>query len=76
MRLLNSWADLSYVVLLVASSYIVTTILSEFILHEGVVLARWLAVILVAAGVLLTVQSGQRRTLVCSGSPVANVQTN
>jgi bacterial/archaeal transporter family protein len=50
---LFSWADLSYVVPLIASSYIVTTILSRFILHEQVVLARWLGVVLISLGVAL-----------------------
>jgi drug/metabolite transporter (DMT)-like permease len=50
---LFSWADLSYVVPLIASSYIVTTVLSRFILHEQVVLARWFGVILISLGVAL-----------------------
>ncbi|MGB7131643.1 MAG: hypothetical protein WBD59_12580 [Candidatus Sulfotelmatobacter sp.] len=48
---LFSWADLSYVVPLVAASYIVTTILSRFILHEQVVTARWFGVVLISIGV-------------------------
>ena len=54
---LFSWADLSYVVPLIASSYIVTTVLSEFILHEGVVLARWLGVVLISIGVALIAET-------------------
>ncbi|MFY9742175.1 MAG: DMT family transporter, partial [Candidatus Sulfotelmatobacter sp.] len=48
---LFSWADLSYVVPLIAASYIVTTILSRFILHEQVVTARWFGVVLISIGV-------------------------
>lgn len=50
---LFSWTDLSYVVPLIASSYIVTTILSKFILHEQVILARWLGVVFISIGVAL-----------------------
>jgi len=50
---LFSWADLSYVVPLIAASYIVTTILSRFILHEEVILARWFGVVLISIGVAL-----------------------
>ena len=50
---LFSWADLSYVVPLIAASYIVTTILSRFILHEQIGLTRWLGVVLISIGVAL-----------------------
>ena len=50
---LFSWADLSYVVPLIASSYIVTTVLSRFILHEEVVVGRWFGVVLISLGVAL-----------------------
>ena len=48
---LFSWADLSFVVPCVASSYVVTTLLSEFILNEPVHVQRWLGVLLIVAGV-------------------------
>ena len=50
---LFSWADLSYVVPLIAASYIVTTVLSRFILHEQVVTGRWFGVVLISVGVAL-----------------------
>jgi len=54
---LFSWADLSYVVPLIASSYILTTILGDFVLHEKVVLARWLGVVLISVGVALIAET-------------------
>jgi drug/metabolite transporter (DMT)-like permease len=50
---LFSWADLSFVVPMIASSYIVTTLLSQFILGEKVDLPRWLGVVLISIGVAL-----------------------
>lgn len=50
---LLSWADLSFVVPLIASSYIVTTLLSQFILGEQVDSTRWLGVLLISVGVAL-----------------------
>lgn len=54
---LFSWADLSYVVPLIASSYIITTILGDFILHEKVVLSRWFGVVLISIGVALIAET-------------------
>lgn len=48
---LFSWADLSFVVPVIASSYVVTTLLSEFVLGEQLQLERWLGVLLICAGV-------------------------
>jgi drug/metabolite transporter (DMT)-like permease len=56
---LFSWADLSYVVPLIASSYIVTTLLSEFILGEEVVVTRWLGVVFISLGVALIAKTPQ-----------------
>lgn len=50
---LFSWADLSFVVPVIASSYVVTTVLSRFILHENVQTERWLGVLLITLGVIL-----------------------
>lgn len=50
---LFSWADLSYVVPFTASSYIVTTLLSEFVLGEPIHVQRWVGVVLISIGVLL-----------------------
>ena len=54
---LFSWADLSYVVPLIASSYVVTTLLSEFILREPVELKRWMGVLLISGGVALVMKT-------------------
>ena len=48
---LFSWADLSFVAPVIASSYVVTVLLGKFILGEHVELERWLGVLLICAGV-------------------------
>lgn len=48
-----SWADLSFVVPCLASSYVISTLLAEFIIGEHVQLARWLGVALITFGVIL-----------------------
>lgn len=50
---LFSWADLSYVIPCIASSYILSTLLGEFVLGEPVRLIRWLGVALICLGVYL-----------------------
>ncbi len=50
---LFSWADLSFVVPCIASSYVITALLSEFILNEPVHLERWAGVLLISLGVFL-----------------------
>ena len=54
---LFSWADLSFVVPVIASSYVVTTFLSEFVLGEPVQTERWLGVVLISVGVGLVVRT-------------------
>lgn len=54
---LFSWADLSFVVPVIASSYVVTTLLSRFILGETVLTERWLGVLLITVGVLLVMRT-------------------
>lgn len=54
---LFSWADLSFVVPVIASSYVVTTLLSEFVLGEHIELERWLGVLLICAGVAFVVRT-------------------
>ncbi len=56
---LFSWADLSFVVPFTATSYIITALLSKFILHEPVNLDRWLGVVLISIGVLLVSRTPQ-----------------
>jgi drug/metabolite transporter (DMT)-like permease len=57
---LFSWADLSYVIPCTAASYIVTTLLGEFVLGEKVVAARWVGVLLISAGVVLVAETPPR----------------
>lgn len=54
---LFSWADLSFVVPCIASSYIISTLLAEFILQEHVDVARWLGVSLICVGVALVAKT-------------------
>lgn len=54
---LFSWADLSFVVPCIASSYIVSTLLAEFILREQVEAGRWIGVLLIFVGVILVAQT-------------------
>lgn len=54
---LFSWADLSFVVPCTALSYVISTVLAEFILGEAVDLPRWLGVLLIAFGVGLVART-------------------
>lgn len=54
---LFSWADLSFVVPCIASSYIISTLLAEFVLREHVDLARWMGVSLICLGVVLVAKT-------------------
>ncbi len=51
------WADLSFVVPCIASSYIVSTLLAEFILGERIQLMRWAGVLLICCGVFLVART-------------------
>lgn len=59
---LLSWADLSYVVPCIASSYIVSTLLGEFVLGERVLVLRWLGVVLIFVGVTLVYETPSATT--------------
>jgi len=50
---LFSWADLSYVIPCIASSYILSTVLGELVLNEHVTAMRWAGVLLIFLGVAL-----------------------
>lgn len=75
---LLSVAQLSIAVPATALSFVADTLGAEFILHEGVHWKRWLGVVLVSAGVLLTVQSGGKKPQLGrpGATPVASVQAN
>ena len=46
-----SWADLTYVLPATSLSYVLVTVLGRYALHEQVSTARWIGVLLIAAGV-------------------------
>lgn len=54
---LFSWADLSFVIPCIASSYIVSTLLGEFVLGEHVAGLRWAGVALIFIGVALVAET-------------------
>lgn len=54
---LFSWADLSFVVPCISSSYIVSVLLGQFVLGEPVHTARWIGVALITVGVTLVMET-------------------
>ncbi|HEV2134431.1 MAG TPA: hypothetical protein VGR47_09210 [Terracidiphilus sp.] len=54
---LFSWADLSFVVPCISSSYITSTLLGEFVLGEHVHLVRWMGVVLITLGVAMVAET-------------------
>lgn len=60
---LLSLADLSFIVPLTATGYILSTLLGKFFLHEQITLARWLGILLIFAGTVI-VSSTSRKTAV------------
>lgn len=54
---LFSWADLSYVIPCIASSYILSTILGQMVLNEHVTALRWIGVALIFMGVTLVAET-------------------
>jgi drug/metabolite transporter (DMT)-like permease len=54
---LFSWADLSFVVPCISSSYVASTLLGEFVLGEHVHLIRWVGVILITVGVAMVAET-------------------
>lgn len=74
---LLSVAQLSVAVPATALSFVTDTIGAYFFLHERVHWRRWLGVICVTAGVVLTVQSSHKPALTRSGSAAtASVQAH
>jgi len=55
-----TWSDLSYVVPMTASGYILTAILGQLFLSEGVSFVRWAGIALISFGVLLVAETGPR----------------
>jgi drug/metabolite transporter (DMT)-like permease len=48
-----TWADLTYVLPVTSSAYILTAILSKFFLGEQISVARWIGIVIISFGVLL-----------------------
>ncbi|MFY9910398.1 MAG: EamA family transporter [Candidatus Sulfotelmatobacter sp.] len=73
---LLSVAQLSYAVPATALGFVVDAIAARFLLGEHVHWKRWLGVTFVAAGVILTVQSGQKSRIAGSETQIVTMQTN
>lgn len=54
---LLSWADLTYVLPVTGSGYVLTALLSRFVLHEHVTAFRWAGVGLISLGVMLVLET-------------------
>lgn len=52
-----TWADLSYVLPVTASGYVITAVLGKAFLNENVSISRWIGVVVIAFGVLLVAQT-------------------
>lgn len=52
-----TWADLTYVLPVTASAYILTAVLSKFFLGERISIARWIGVVIISFGVLLVAET-------------------
>jgi drug/metabolite transporter (DMT)-like permease len=48
---LYTWADLTYVLPVTASGYVITAFLSKFVLHEYISDRRWIGVVLISLAV-------------------------
>lgn len=53
-----TWSDLSYVVPMTATGYVLTAILGQVFLSEGVSLVRWAGISLISFGVVLVAETG------------------
>lgn len=55
-----TWADLSYVLPVTASYYILTAIVSRFFLDERISLTRWIGIAVISFGVMLVSRTPPR----------------
>jgi drug/metabolite transporter (DMT)-like permease len=55
-----TWADLTYVLPVTASAYVLTAILSKFFLHEQISVSRWIGIVLISFGVLFVFETPER----------------
>jgi drug/metabolite transporter (DMT)-like permease len=54
---LYTWADLTYVLPVTASGYVITALLSKFVLHEYISNKRWIGVVLISLGVMIVTRT-------------------
>lgn len=54
---LYTWADLTYVLPVTASGYVITALLSKFVLHEYISDRRWIGVVLISLGVMIVART-------------------
>jgi uncharacterized membrane protein len=59
---LMSWADLSFVLPVTSTGYVLVALLGRFFLHEHVSEARWMGIILILCGAVLVGSSSHERT--------------
>ncbi|MBV8552382.1 MAG: hypothetical protein JOY54_13850 [Acidobacteriaceae bacterium] len=55
-----TWADLSYVLPVTASGYMVTALLSKFVLDEHISALRWAGIVVITFGSMLVSQTPMR----------------
>lgn len=55
-----TWADLTYVLPVTASAYVLTAIFSEIFLHERISAERWIGVVLISLGVMFVSRTPPR----------------
>jgi drug/metabolite transporter (DMT)-like permease len=55
-----TWSDLSYVVPMTASGYVLTALLGQVFLNEVVSIVRWAGIGLISFGVVLVAETGPR----------------
>ena len=55
-----SWSDLSYVMPVTATGYVLTAFLSVFVLNESISLKRWMGIALISLGVLLVAETAPK----------------
>jgi uncharacterized membrane protein len=63
---LLSRADLSFVLPVTASAYVLVALLGHFLLHDHISLARWIGILLITGGVILAEETPARTT---TGAP-------
>lgn len=55
-----TWADLTYVLPVTASAYVITAILSKFFLNDQISIERWAGIVLISVGVMFVSETPER----------------